>query len=175
MIKDIEVINQPISGCFEERVYDIESAYKSLGWTWLKFTNDDYSEWCGEFRGRYIAHGISKKYESILVLTSDCLHQLSIHDGTIQYYEDSPQYRNLTVTPMGEYIASDYYCISILGETINDVQYLETPLKLDMIEFKTWEGFKLKITGDEFINWDNHVELELDCRTMCIEIKKQNK
>jgi len=35
-----------------------------------------------------------------------------------------------------------------------------------MIEFKGWKGSKLTILADEFMNWDNHMELELDCESM---------
>jgi hypothetical protein len=59
-----EIINQPYSGEYKERVYDNDSPWNSQGWTWIKFTNDDSFEWCGEFRGfpRDIAVSERKSY-----------------------------------------------------------------------------------------------------------------
>ena len=42
---------------------------------------------------------------------------------------------------------------------------------MDMVEFNGWNNNKLSITCDEFLNWDNHVELELDSETMQITLK----
>ena len=57
MINEAELINQPYSGQYEERIYDIPSTWNSQRWTWVEFFNDDFSEWCGVFRGspRYVA------------------------------------------------------------------------------------------------------------------------
>lgn len=175
MIKVVEHINQPISGKYEEKVYGIQSVWNSPNWTWLKFTTDDYSEWCGEFRGKYIGHAISNKYKSILVLTSDYFYQLSMIDGELQHYEDKPEYINLTVTPEGEYIVSDYSGIYLINETIKDVTPIVLPLNLDMIIFKGWKDSKLGIDADEFMNWDNHIKLELDSNLMQIKVVNQSK
>lgn len=52
---------------------------------------------------------------------------------------------------------------------------MESSIKMDMIKFREWSDKKLSITCDEFLNWDNHVELELDIETLEITIKKSNK
>ncbi len=175
MIISAEQINQPLSGEFDEKIYDIQSIWNSQKWTWIKFINDDYSEWCGEFRGEYIGHALSKKFKSILVLTSDFLYQISMIDGKLQCYEDNPNYINLTVSPDGDYIVSDHYGISLIEETIKKETPIVLPIHLDMIKFKGWKGSKLRIIGDEFINWDNHVELELDYKSMKFRIVRQSK
>jgi hypothetical protein len=41
MVIDADIINQPYSGQYKERVYDNDSPWNSQGWTWVKFTNDD--------------------------------------------------------------------------------------------------------------------------------------
>ncbi len=51
MICKLTNIQQPISGEFEERIYEVESRWNSGEWTWIKFEEDDLSVWCGEFRG----------------------------------------------------------------------------------------------------------------------------
>ena len=49
---------------------------------------------------------------------------------------------------------------------------LESPIKMDSIKFGRWSKNKLSITCDEFLNWDNHVELELVGDTL--EITKKD-
>ncbi|MEH7347040.1 hypothetical protein V7122_24715 [Bacillus sp. JJ1532] len=47
MIVKVKVINQPLSGEYKERVYDISSPWNSQSWSWIKFTNENSTEWCG--------------------------------------------------------------------------------------------------------------------------------
>lgn len=60
MIIDVNIVNQPLSGEYEEWIYDISSQWNSQKWTWIKFTNDDFYEWCGEFRGEARGVALSK-------------------------------------------------------------------------------------------------------------------
>ena len=52
MISRAEYIQQPYSGEYIEKIYDIKSPWNSTDWTWIKFTEED-DIWCGEFRGKY--------------------------------------------------------------------------------------------------------------------------
>ncbi|WP_219847903.1 hypothetical protein [Sphingobacterium gobiense] len=81
MIIEVEIINQPYSGEYAERIYDNEGVWNSQGWTFVKFTNEDYSEWCGQFRGFPGKAVISTINNIILVLTSDYLYQLETETG----------------------------------------------------------------------------------------------
>jgi len=42
---------------------------------------------------------------------------------------------------------------------------------MDTIQFHSWSNNKLLITCDEFLNWNNQVELELDGNTLEINLK----
>lgn len=172
MIIEVEIIDQPYSGQYEERIYDISSPWNSQNWTWVKFLNDDFIEWCGEFRGLPRNAAISKKHNHVLILTSDYLFQLDCLSTELMEYESQPQYMNLTVTPFGDFLVADYYSINIIESSLEDKKLLESPIEMDMIKFGRWTDNKLSITGDEFLNWDNNVELELDSETLKITIKK---
>lgn len=52
---------------------------------------------------------------------------------------------------------------------------MHSPIKMDNIQFHGWSNNKLSITCDEFLNWNNRVELELDGETFEIAIKSSNK
>jgi hypothetical protein len=74
MIIEAEIISQPYSGEYTERIYENENAWISQSWTFIKFTNDDYSELCGQFRGFPRQVVISPPKAIVLVLTSDYLY-----------------------------------------------------------------------------------------------------
>lgn len=171
MISDVKIMSQPMAGKYKERIYDISSQWNSQKWTWVKFTNDDFSEWYGEFRGEPRGVELSKKYKTILVLTSDYLYLIDCLSEEIIEYEEKPLYQNLTVTPSGDFIVADYYNIELIRTAIRDTKLLDSPIKMDMIKFCEWNKNKLLIICEEFLNWSNSVKLELDGDTFEITIK----
>jgi len=44
MIIKAEIIDQPYSGQYKEKIYDISSQWNSQMWTWVKFFDEDYTE-----------------------------------------------------------------------------------------------------------------------------------
>ncbi|MBM7614342.1 hypothetical protein [Alkaliphilus hydrothermalis] len=175
MIIKAEIIDQPYSGEYKEKIYDITSTWNSQNWTWVKFLNEDFTEWCGEFRGLGRGIAISKKYNQVLILTSDYLFQINCINFEIIDYECQPQYQNLTVTPLGDFLLADYYDIYLLGASLDDRTPLASPFNMDMITFRGWSNNKLQLTCDKFLNLDKHVELQLDFETLEISLKKQNR
>jgi len=170
MIIETEIISQPSSGEYDERIYNNESPWNSQAWTWVKFTNDDYSEWCGQFRGFPRQVAISTVSNLVLVLTSDYLFQLDRDKGNIIELEEQPLYHNLSVAPSGSFIIADYYNFEKITVSINVKTKIESPIDMDMIEFKGWDGDRLEFTCDEFMNWDRHLKMVYDDRTGRIEI-----
>lgn len=170
MIIKAEIITQSYSGEFKEKIYDIPSSWNSQDWTWIKFTNDDLSEWCGNFRGFPRGVAVSSKHSCGLVLTSDYLFKLDCVSGKLTEYESQPQYRSLTISPSGDFIIADYYDIAIINSNLAEKKYVESPIKMDMIKFHNWSNNKLSITSEEFLSWDR-VELELDGKTFEVIVK----
>lgn len=171
MITRVDIINQPFSGQYHEKIYDISSHWNSGRWTWIKFENDDLNEWCGEFRGSERGVSLSEKHSLILVLTSDYLYKIDSICEELLEYESQPQYQNLAVTSTGDFVLSDYYEIHVIETSLNEKRVLESPIEMDNIKFHNWSDNKLLITCDEFLNWNKQVELELDGGTLEIKIK----
>ena len=172
MIKVATIINEPPSGKYIEKIYVILSCWNSQEWSWIKFTDDDYNEWCGEFRGKAKSVVVSPKNRSIIVLTSDYLYRLDIINGDLIEVEPQPQYENLTVSPTGKIVIADCYNIFICELTLHEKIMLDTPIKMDNIEFKDWKDGKLLIICEEFLNWNNSFELEFDDNLSEINIIK---
>lgn len=171
MIIEAEIISQPFSGEYTERIYDNESVWNSQSWTFIKFTNDDYSEWCGQFRGFPRQVGVSKFRNIVLVLTSDYLYQLDRKTGELKEFEDKPQFQNLTTTPNGDFILADYYNLEKVTTSIKQKEPIYCPIQMDTIEFKQWDNLKLEFTCDEFLNWDRHLTMTYDSESNKIAIK----
>lgn len=171
MIIKAEIISQPYSGEYNEKVYDNENAWNSQNWTFIKFTNNDYSEWCGQFRGFPREVAISTIQDIVLVLTSDYLFQLDRETGNLTDFEDKPQYQNLTTAPNGNFILADYYNFEKITISIKHKIPVESPIQMDIIKFKNWDKTKLEFTCDEFLNWDRHLTMTYDSETNKIEIK----
>lgn len=158
MIRGATIIEQPYSGKYRERIYDIESSWNSSEWTWVRF--DDAGEvWCGEFRG--VARGIalSEKCNKVFILTNDYLYVLSCINGEIMEYESQPQYTSMTVTPNGDVLVSDDYSIFIISHTLDEIEDIEMPFEADMIRFQGWIGNKMKISCYKFLEWGDEIEL----------------
>lgn len=172
MIIEGQIVNRPYSGEYEERIYDNDSPWNSQDWTYIKFTNDDYSEWCGVFRGFPKDLSISLIKDSVLVLTSDYLYKLSTN-GDLVDLEEQSQYQNLAATPLGDFIVSDYYHLRRITNSIQHKEIISSPIEMDNIRFKTWNGPILEFTCDEFCNWDRHVNMIYNSETNKIEIKNE--
>ncbi|PIC72186.1 hypothetical protein CSV77_02970 [Sporosarcina sp. P16b] len=167
MITKARIIDQPYSGLYQERIYDVPSPWNSQSWTWVKFENEDFTEWCGEFRGAPHAVALSKKYNTVLVLTSDYLFQMDCLSGDVIEYESQRLYKSLTVTPSGEFILAGDYTIEKIEANLRDKILLKSPIEMiDMITFTGWVNNTLSITCKEEMNWDNTFLLELDGETL---------
>lgn len=162
MITEAEIIRQPQSGEYKERIYDIEDSWKSQSWTWVKFKDDSDSDWCGQFRGAQRKVSISKLLGTGLILTSDFLFEIDLKNGDLLNFEDQPQYHNLTTAPDGSFILADYYTIERITHKLESKVVIESPIKMDMIEFKEWDDDMLVFTCDEFLNWERHLEMIYD-------------
>jgi hypothetical protein len=172
MIIQGDIINQPYSGQFEERIYDNYSPWNSQSWTWIKFINDDYTEWVGQFRGHPRQVATSKILGHTIVLTSDYVFRLDNETATVIELEDQPHYHSLTVAPDGSFIFADYYNIERLRDELRTMEIIKSPVEMDMIKFTGWTNEKLLFTCDEFTNWDRHLEMELDSKDWTIKIRE---
>ena len=169
MIIKAEIIVQPKSGHYKERIYDISSQWNSQEWTWVKFENDDFNEWCGEFRGSPRGVAISKKYKNVLVLTSDYLYQVNCQSEELNEYESQSLYQNITVTPFGDFIVANDYFMEKIGSTLDDKILLDIPAEIDGIKFNGWTDNLLSITCEDYSG--KHIAMELDSETLEITIK----
>lgn len=174
MIIEAEIINQPYSGEYEERIYDNDSHWNSQNWTWIKFKEDDANDWCGQFRGTPRKVSISRIYGKGLVLTSDYLYEIDLKTGDILNLEDQPQYHNLTTAPDGSFIIADYYSVERISSGLENKEHIKSPIEMDIIEFKEWKDDMLEFTCDEFMNWDRHLVMIYDNEMNEIMIKNKD-
>ncbi len=169
MITNAEFINQPYAGIYEEKVFDTESNDNSQEWSWVRFTNDDGQEWCGQFRGFPIQTAVSETYCTILILTSDHFFQLNANDGQLITSIENNEFRNLTVSPSGAFIISDSNTIFRIENNIQLIIPLKSPFRMDLIEFKNWDVGNLLFECEEFGNWSLTLRMKLNDELKNIE------
>ncbi len=166
MISRAEYIQQPYSGEYIEKIYDIKSPWNATDWTWIKFTEED-DIWCGEFRGKYRGVSCSTTLGIIVVLTSDYMYVLDIYGGEIMEYYSQPEYVDITVTPFGKILVTDGYGIEMFANTkISDMENIVLPINADNLKFVEWRENILKISCFEFLTWGKEIELYLNFETM---------
>lgn len=171
MIVKLEIIPRAFSDKYAERVYQNGEEWNPLSCTCVKFTNHDHSEWCGKFGGFAKRVLLSQAKNMALVLTSDHLFQLELNTGNLTDIEDEPQYQNLAIAPNGDVILADYYNFQKFSSSINTKTPIESPIRMDNIDFKKWDGSKLEFTCEEILCWDRHLTMTYDSETNKIEIK----
>lgn len=172
MIIKVEIISQPYSGEFKERIYDIESPWNSQNWSFIKFTEDDYTDWCGQFRGFPLNAQVSLKNKLALILTSDYLFELDVETSDVIDFEDRPQYKSLSLTPNDDFLIADYMNVEKITSNIKEKRLIESPLEMDFSVFKNWSNNILEFTCDQFTQWDKHYLMEYNDSTETINIKQ---
>ena len=167
-----EIINQPYSGEYKERIYDTESPWNSQSWTWIKFTDDFGVETVGQFRGFPKNVKVSKRLNEIIVLTSDYLYRLDFPEYNVIETEDQPVYQGMEVTPDGIFVFYDYDEVLKMGKSISEMEKIQSPFKMAHIQFRNWNGDKLEFECEEFMNWSRSEIMELDTSKWTINVKK---
>lgn len=159
-------IEQPYSGEYEEKVYDIADPWNSREWTWVRFS-DENGMWCGVFRGRYRGTVFSEKTGIAVVLTSDYMYVLDSETMEIIDYCSQPRYVDITVSPLGDILVTDDYGIDLFtDEKIMNMKRADIPVCTDQIRFAGWKGNILKIKYHEFPEGNKESELYLDCTSV---------
>lgn len=171
MIIKAEIINKPYSGEFKERVYNIENSWNSQSWSFIKFIDDDYSEWCGQFRGVHINTQISIKNQILLVLTSDYLFQLDSKTGDITEFENQPLFKSLILTPNDDFLIADNYNIEKITKNIKNKKTIESPIPMNLIEFNSWKNNILEFTCEGLFQCNKYFFMEYNDETETILIK----
>ena len=166
-----EIIDQPASGEYQEKIYNLASPWNSQSWTWVKFTDDYENESVGQFRGITKDVKVSQKLNEIIVLTSDYIYRLNATNLSIIEAVEQPQYQNVEVSPNGIFIFHDYYEIEKMGKSLSEMTIIDSPFKMDQIRFKKWNGYDLEFECDEFCNWERSEGMVLDTTKWVIKIK----
>jgi hypothetical protein len=168
MIISAEIISRPDSGDYTERTYGKASVGNSQSWTWIKFTEHDYSEWCGQFGGIGKA---AISHNTVLIMTSDYLFLLDRNTGDQIDITHNFGYRELAVAPNGNFILADFYDLSKITDNIRQVTAINEPYRFDCISFKSWKDEKLEFTCEDFLQRENKYLMTYDSITDKIEIK----
>jgi len=175
MITHAQITNQPISGKYPEQIF--EAPVFDEDWTWIKFEDENYNEFYGQFPGAPNNVAVSTKYAICYVLTSNYLYEINCKNPSDyianDFWDLGHTLKNLTVTPKGDPIFSDDYQVFTSEGSFTQQKEIISPIDLDMIQFKHWDNQLLHIHAEEFIVGTT-VSLILDASTMTIRYKKDD-
>lgn len=171
MIIAAEIIVQPISGSYPERIYSDPKEHSVHFNTWVKFTNSDGTEWCGQFYGFPKRVAISEKHDSVLLLTSYGLFQLDRHSADIIAIDTTTNCQDLTVTPFGDVLlVVNFFFIEKITTNILNREAIEIPVQGEDIVFKGWTEKILNIESVFMTSSRNLLRMQLDAETFKIEL-----
>lgn len=166
-----EIISQPISGEFEEIIYEIQSPWNSSFWTWVKFRKENGDEIVGQFPGVPKSVKISHSQNEILVLTSNHLYRLDGDNFDLIETDIQTECKGIEVSPKGEFVLHTYYNIMKMEYSINELIDIKLPFKMDSIKFKSWHGNLLEFECESvYERVKKNMILDVDCLTIFMEL-----
>jgi len=140
-----DFIYQPVSGQYDEKIFDLTNTWKSSGWCWVKFTNDNGDEWVGVFRGTPIKVAVADAIMQVAVLTDDALYIIDSNERDLLFVEEQTDYRDLASSPSSnQFILASYYYIGTFDRYFN-FEVIETDLNIQLIKFKDYIKNNLKL------------------------------
>lgn len=141
----VDFIYQPISGQFEEVVFDIDTDWKGQVWCWVKFTFNDGTEWVGSFRGTAEKIAIANKINQVAILTSTCIFFINAESRNLLFCEEQTDYIDLISVPTEDkFLAATYFQIGTIEQDFHFYP-LKIDFDLDYIRFIGYEGIVLII------------------------------
>lgn len=165
MITEAIHMDQPISGTYEERIFDKESSWNSSEWTWIRFLEDS-KYWCGEFRGKYIGHTVSQKIGIAIILTSDYGYVLDVSSSEIiDSFNNHANYNGIILTTDENILVTNgYEIIRFTDKTMMKHERLILNKGLDGIVFLEMKDNVLKISAYDYTDSNKDWEIiYIDC------------
>ena len=160
MLLTAQITEPPISGTYPEKIYD--APFSTEDWAWVKFEDENYEAFYGQFRGKPRMVAISTENQFCYVLTDTFLYELNRENPSnfqVRDFDDTFRtIRNVTLSPDGKLILSDYYTIFTLdspichlpGQLVDAFVEIENPFNVDYIEFNAWKDHLLYISAQTY-------------------------
>ena len=149
-----EFIYQPISGQYEEKIFDLNTERKSHNWSWIKFTKKDGTEWIGVFRGEKEKIAIAEKINQTGILTSDGLYILDIEKKETLFFNCKTEFGELAESPTKDkFIVTEFGKIGIIDKNFK-IEYLNLEFGIDNVVFGKYEKKRLKINFEKLPNYE---------------------
>lgn len=163
----------PNSGEYEEIIFDLPDKWKQESWNFVKFTNTDGTNWCGEFREKEDSNFLLADLPDIGIA---CV--VSGGHGYIIDVDKKEKIKDINFERIIDMIAdiqSNSFYISSWGAMINidsDLNEISIPIPInsDGIFFKGKEGHKITLEIEEIeIEVTKNCEYYLDLNDRTIK------
>ena len=169
MITSAQISTQPESGKYAEQIY--EAPLSTLNWTWVKFEDEHYNEFYGQFHGSPKSIALSEKNPLCYVLTNEFLYEIDRHNPSNyvvrDFWDCGCTLTNVTFMPNGIPLFSNDYVLFTINNSFEEHVEIENPIQVDLIAFDAWEDHLLHINAETFFS-PEPVKLVLDANTMVL-------
>ena len=173
MILSAQIMPQPVSGKYPEQIF--EGPLSTQGWTWVKFEDEYYNEFYGQFHGTPNCVALSIKNAACYVLTDAFLYEIDCNNlsnyQVRDFWECNCKLQNVTFLPNGTPLFSDDYELFTINKSFDDKFEIKNPVHVDYIKFDYWEDNLLYINAKTFEDMQP-IQLILDANTMRITVNK---
>ncbi|UQW96963.1 hypothetical protein M2M59_13625 [Rummeliibacillus sp. G93] len=181
MLLSATITKQPISGKYPEQIF--VAPFSTAEWTWVKFEDENYNEFYGQFQGKPNTVALSPKNKFCYVLTDTFLYEIDCETlsnyQVLDFCERGLSITNVTFSPDGKPLFSDYYTIFTITKSIDELvqrensKLIENSIPVGYIQFNNWEGHLLHINAETFLE-GQPIKLIFNATTMRIFENKDN-
>lgn len=159
MIQTAEITAAPLSGQFPELIYPAPKP-SSSDWTWVRFEDEEYNVFYGQFQGASKIIAVSEKIDYCYVLVDYFLYEINRNNPNeytvFDVIEDfSLLIQNIAILPTGQLLLTDHYRFYLSNAPLQKSESQFTELETTVcsvadIEFQKWEGPLLHMNAFEF-------------------------
>ena len=142
----------PLSGEYEEVIFDLPEPWREAGWNYVKFTTTDLIEWCGVFRqyqGSNFLVGVLSEKGIACVVSGGHAYIIDVDKREkIKDIEFSVIIDLFTDKKTNTFYISSWWGIAKIDEELNEIK-VPVPLESDGVFFKEAIDRTLKLEIEE--------------------------
>lgn len=171
MIFSAHITTQPASGKYPEQIF--EAPLSTLNWTWVKFEDEHYNEFYGQFHGNPKCVALSPNNTVCFVLTNEFMYEIDRQNPSSyvvrDFWDCGCTLTNVTFMPNGTPLFSNDYVLFTINESFDYQVEIENPIHVDLITFVGWIDHFLHIDAVPFLSGEP-IKLVFDANTMLLSI-----
>lgn len=164
MMLEVKLISRPLSGDYDEIIYNPKNKTDISLTTTILFLKDDYTEYCGVFDGKYIDYRVIDD-GSIIILTSSFIYSLNSKTGKLLKYIECEDYETYIFLNTNQLLLFGIGSMTLLTCNLEISCTAKTGIWPENIIKEKEEGNKVYLICNDFDYNPFRYKLEFDLET----------